>query len=187
MKRYMNYPIYNFIIVAVTAFVDFMLFLGLVIALKTPALCVVLIIPGFHIAIAVAHGMFWYQKNQAGKDALKGHKAIGKVLKKKTTYYGKIRRYTVDISYTSDDNKELVATAFVDFNNLDLFIEGKDIPIYVNGENAMFLIAEVKDINALKERVEAKVLQYKKCPYCDSMIELSAIYCNHCGATNLTK
>ena len=51
----------------------------------------------------------------------------------------------------------------------------------------MFIIDEVKSINALNERVEAKVLQQKKCPDCDSMIDLSAIYCNHCGATNLTK
>lgn len=205
MKRYMNYPFSNAIWCGVGTVSLYFYFIYLMVKYQDPAAGLILAVPTAFLIVTIALASVTYERNNRGRIALTGKKAIGLVSRKtvQTDYRSRHKNYLIDFTYESENKETLEATVYVSYSDFQFFVEGKEIPIYVKGEYAMFNMVEVRrnfektpdyvmDYNVnKKEPMTSKVnydahkVKFVNCPYCDSKITEDTMVCPHCGATHL--
>jgi len=145
-------------------------------------------------------GIFYYlvfskfQQYKRKLIALQGHKSTGVVeeLRLFSNDEG-TGTFRVKISYTTDSGEKVLLVTSIPRSKENYFVEGKEIPLYVNGNYGYFKEEEIfGSIESLAKVNDLEVVPSKKiekkdttCPYCGTTLKGNEKKCPSCKSNLL--
>ena len=136
--------------------------------------------------IGAFYATIWINKTANRTNlALAGKKSTAIVREVKPVYGGKYNTHVVGFmiyyEYKAESGEKIMGLYQVSVLDSRHFIEGKSIPIYLNGDYGCFKMSDILKLEKNEEEKKNKE-DFFICPYCDSRVSNSNYSCPNCGA-----